>query len=727
MAVRIDARYDTERKLYADLAKKSFAYDQNYHKSLIDAQDFETEGNYLKSMYAITTKAIPSSFSMEKYEGFRDYENKLAYIQAEMFPEAFKEGEVENVKKSLDQIYDQDARITKYENLNAFKKFRENSKALVVGMLNTVLQGVESLVNIPHTIERLTTPEQYRLREKVDITPDAFYDYTIQNSGVGISDTATYIHQVGLAVANMLPIYVSPNLAGKAVLYGSSFMRGINESLDQDHSEIRAITSSAMNTGIEIGFESLGGSMLFGDKGLIKAPIAKNLITRMLVEGFGEGLEEVGTEITTSIMNKLIYDLNDPSVTWMPTLNQVLLAGSIGAILGMSGPLVRSYTISSETGSMNVFTNYKRLFIQESLTEMNDMITDTPVQNAAVKGGYASVAEFQEKNPEGYAKAQKEQEKLVIHFTKLNNILSDMYAKFGEEEMAKAFKLVDSYMTWEETVRNAPVVQIAAMASNNEVKDSLTKYSKNKGVRIDVAVNLAPQQIKIKQNLETLYPGKKVVFGNVYSKKRGKISNEELELLKMNINGLMIDDNTILLDYCTTQSTDMEFQKMQEVVAEEILHSMIYKDGAISTTLLDNVDNYVRKKAQRKIPEVDLAPEYGKLKLSKKAIRAEQQAQGLIAGKMLMYDDISIDYLFGTNKNGFVKLLNYFHNLRKNTKNNQIKFSILSKVMNKYKNILKSNISNKEELDTLSNLNQDIKNEILPSLETRHRAFIKAD
>ena len=169
-------------------------------------------------------------------------------------------------------------------------------------------------------------------------------------------NAAKWMHEIGVNIVDMAPMalnLVVPGL-GTGAYYTAAAGKTFSSEIQQGYGIGEAFLYTTASTTIEYGTEKLSGNKIFGggifDK--LEALGSKNLLTKIVHDTIGEGLEEVIAGIGTGIVHGVIT--GDYQLDGKDLLKAGLIGGIVGGIMAAGVDTVSNINAkrAAETGSV---------------------------------------------------------------------------------------------------------------------------------------------------------------------------------------------------------------------------------------------------------------------------------------------------------------------------------------------------------------------------------------
>lgn len=552
-----------------------------------------------------------------------------------------------------------------------------------------------------------------------DLTGEAFgnalkeFDakYTIMDKNLFGNVLSGLANAVGQFAWNAIPG------VGTGIYWAGMIGNGIEQSVQLEQQYDLNYDSIWANIGFgsTVGVIEAAAEKFMGGKGIqkivfkgtskIASKTSGSAFRRIGTDFAKEGVEEMASEIADDL---LAYAYSG-SLKELPSLENVLVAGLIGGIMGFGvsagqigktkaqyitadGQLisVKDYEANKQQyAGAKLMSKTQTLAVQESIQGILDVDINRNVTQLQKKYNM-SIEQLKTQHKDEYENATANDTQTAENAFKKTTWLSNMLSEVGKDTFAKSFELYQN-------LADKKFQLIQNWANNQRVKltDTQAKYIKdrferdNPGANLSLKTdNLTSQEIAMQKALNA--KGISLWFADF-----GAQNGDFYE------NAVNIDDNTIVISKDLANTMSLE-QIQKQVVKHEVAHTLqrfmttIPPKGLVALNKL-----LLQAYGDNPIPSVLDEAYKNESNLTK---ITEAQANAL--AEILVDDQFTIDNLFLSARPWYRKIFNNcFNELRKTIKTKDgsklktLKYNYVNKVMNKYKQSLLSYVGNKEDME----------------------------
>ena len=704
MAIKFTPIYTNEAEYVDALAKSSDLFRQDTYNYLMTQQQGE---DYAYALAGVKTRTS-DTFSLQDYN-LLSGEDQYMYLLNEYYVDKTKTeideetGKTYSIynrnKEYLDDKIQEAIDLKTYESLNGFERFFATIGGFVGNALNELFLGtIEGLLDLGATIVGNKELAAQDLTG-VQANREALQRFSRAYTYIDKSGFAGFINDVTTGITKMAPMLLGG--AGQAIYFGAMAGNTAEEAIranpDINYWHLLAYTGAV--TGLEFATEKISGKV-FGTGKLVGGAKGGNFFTRFALDFASEGFEEAVAEIGDSLLYSLMVDNNAPLASFEDVVYAALVGGMIGGIattgrvLGTKsqtilkdGSVVDTKTAKKEGLSGEKLSKTKSLFLQESIAEAKQLLSENEVTKLYAKYSKESMIDIETKHADEFAKAEQKQKAKQDAFIKSAMGLSKLFELIGPEGFHKALNLLDYSVSLQTKLLSSFVAKTTGVTAENRFVEETFRRMSGGTSSFTVYDSLTPTQATIKERIKNLY-GKNVYFGNL---------GEQDGVLRRH--GLTLDENTIVIDSYVSQTESVEYI-MNQVVKEELVHALQFQSGILNAkTLHDLMEQYTALGGQ--LTTVDLDAAYS----SSSDITKISEAQAKALAQTLLFDKFTISRIFYTNRNVFSTIYNWLKRSKetiealKNRKTNKdkVKYSQLLKCMKTYKDAVAEQIGNEED------------------------------
>ncbi|MDY0291950.1 MAG: hypothetical protein RBR02_06410 [Desulfuromonadaceae bacterium] len=701
MAINVQKKYfNTEEYLY-DTVKTS---------SYFDEQAFKTAGaDHLKLVASL------SGETSELYD-----ENTYKYLPTEYkndyLVNAFYNEDLENAHANLQQFKDlaeQNKNLEIFNSLGKFEKFVYSAGLTTLNaVVNATVGTVEGLIDLGALAVNVVTGATETIADWIydpskigTFSKGADLGEFIAQDTTGIAkfnqemrtiyEKYTYIDKnfawkvadmVVSGIAQMTPIIATGGAsagikaAGSAVYWGSMAGRSSEElyRTAPDASWLKAGAYTAAQFGVEYMSEKMFGDVIFGD-GFINFTNFKNSgwVKRVFSEFTTEGIEEAVSEFGSALINK--YMLNQEFTD--KTLEDIGYAFIVGGMIGgiMSGAKIATTT------PLEGMTRNQTLGYGDYKAQLEDISRNSEINKLQRKYSKESKQQIQQNHAEEYQKAVYKDNQTVQNLFRVQAVMMNVQKELGDEGLASVMEIVDStFNSQREGLLKYTATQDFTNIPVESIKD-IAKSNTKRNTKFIPKINENSTFLNAKDLLKKNY-GITLVGGDFVNKKGA-----------VNEKGVLLSERTMLISNKLFETESLEFIQ-EQVIKEELIHRLQVLGGVELKTGIKNLKDALYRYSKKPFVgdpavEEDVRKLYGKE--SKVTIDAEIQAKTLMNN--ILFDDFTIDVMFGNQKKLGFMLFNKIKNIAKtislSSNFGKIRYRTLNNILNKYRTAAVSNSS----------------------------------
>ena len=551
------ASYLSTNEILEEQALKNKYFDTEYYDI---ARDNNQGYEYLSVMASLNDNMSPN-FNTAEYEKLTDKSDRFNYLVVENLYDKNSE-EYKQSRAYFDQKFEQIKREEIFNGLSDFEKSINSLGGIVGNALNDLLGGtVEGLLDVgiygAGAIASIFDPNAAEAAKKfiaVDATgyntrKQELADWMNAYTWVDKNQVLKIANDVTSGLARMAPLAIPGAGAGiyYASMAGNTLEEAIHANTNIDYLSLGTYAGAV--TGLEaliewgsgkvLKFDTIG-SWISGNKALSTG----SWIADMGFNFLSEGIEEMTSEITNSLLNKALVD---PTAD-LASLQDVLYAGLIGGITGAvatGGTIASTQRLAVKNGELVSLDTAKAEYAKEkaknkefekdykaaglgksyAIAKAIDAFNTTQTSaktKLMAKYNKLSEAEIKEQHASEYAEAvstDSEQDTAKLKATKdlvqlMNAIGVKQFEKSTQllnKTLAEQQQYVDNYLNKTNT-------------QNKVASDIFSKHYPGKSATIN---NPTKVEQDVAALIQQIYPGKKVVFAT-YGAEKGNYNGKKI-------------------------------------------------------------------------------------------------------------------------------------------------------------------------------------------------------
>lgn len=704
MAVKYTKQYTNELEYVSDLAKSSPYFNFNTLNNLT------TQGLGEDYLYAVagTTNKISKTFNRYDFDKLND-DDKYGYLITHYYlddnSDEFKTN-VEYFDNKLQEIAEKEY----YDSLNWFEKLVGSVGGIIGNFLNEAILG---------TIERTIDFGGLLFGQKNFIAQDTTGYGKVKEKINDFIRTSTYIdknkitqiaYDVTGVIGSMVPILAGP--VG-VVVYATGLIGGAAEQAIQTNPDINYWTLlgySASVGALEVGVgkfsKAFGGSAI--DKLITKKAISgkgNKWISKLGIDFFSEGTEEMITEFANSVLMKVMVDNNSQ----LASIQDILYAGLIGGLTGAAfaggsiatqkklfltndGELIDIDVAKKLNKSGVELTRTQSLLTKNNLASFQQGVIEDPMAELRAKYQNKTLAQIQTEHSEEYNKAVTKRQKQLEELDKTTIFLTKIYSLIGDDKFKKALDLANSTIESRyETINQFNNKILSQNYKKRLIQEEWSRKNPNTSITFDE--NLDSIKLKLTKELKNNYDID--LYFVDFGSRDGIIQK----------NAATLNEKTILVD--TNFANEISLNTLVDnVIKEELNHALQYDSGIITKETLTDLQEAYNMLSGKELDNVELDSAYSRK--SKLVKMSEQQAKALC--QSLLYDEISITRIFLTNNTTFNKIYQWLNKLKvkleqlknKKTNRDKVKYNIILKILRTYRKAPTKYIGNDFEAELVA-------------------------